>query len=96
MPQSTIPLFIGFDTNTQKMVISHNLSDVSCLNRQDHWKIPSSDDVENYNLYIFSKNGEYRFHRHNAIHNTPFNRPIEIYGDNGWKCVDTRRIQTIY
>ena len=96
MPQSTIPLFVGFDTATKKMVISHKLSDVSNLNRQDTWNIPSSNDVRDYNLYIFEKNGEYRFHRHNAIHNTPFNKPIEIYKSHSWECVDTRRIQTLY
>ena len=93
---TTTPLFVAFDTNNNKMVVSHLLSDVSNLNRQDHWKIPSSNEIENYNLYIFEKNGEYRFHRHNAIHNTPFNKPIEIYKSNGWECVDTKRIQTLY
>ena len=96
MPQSTIPLFVGFDTTNNKMVISHKLSDVSNLNRQPHWKIPSTDDVEDYNLYIFNKGNQYRFHRHNAIHRTPIEKPIEIYKSHGWECVDTRRIQTLY
>lgn len=92
---NTIALFVGFDPTTQKMEISHNLSDVANLNRQDHWKIPSSNGVENYNLYVFEKNGEYRFHRHNTIHKTPKEKPIEIYKDNGWGCVATRSIQTL-
>ena len=92
----TTQLFVGFDTTNNKMVVSHQLSEVSHLNRQDTWNIPSSNDVRDYNLYIFEKNGEYRFHKHNAIHNTPFNKPIEIYKSNGWNCVDTKRIQTLH
>lgn len=88
MTQRTI--FVGYDTTKNKIVTSPQLSDVQSLERSDCWKIHNkSDDTYSHNLYIFSKNGEYRFYVVNMIHKTPLSKPIEIYKSNGWECCAT-------